>query len=228
MFNTELAIDLLPDLLKGALVTIQLMVPVAIIGLALSVFVALGRISASRWLSWPCEMFTVIFRGAPMLLVLYLVYNGLAQVSLVRDTFLWSFFREPFNCALVALSINHAAFLSEIWRGGILAVPKGMGEASDSLRLGSWTRMTRVILPLAFRLGFSSYRNETVMFVKATSVVGAITVFDLLAFANDAVQLRFDPFTPFIMAGVVYWVMVQALQFAFKRLERRLYQHVVI
>lgn len=227
MFNFELAVDLIPDLLKGAVITIQLMIPVAFFGVILSVFVALGRISAHRWISWPSELFTVVFRGAPMLLVLYLIYNGLAQVGVVRDTFLWSFFKSPFNCALVALTINHAAFLSEIWRGGILAVPNGMGEASDSLGLSRWTKMTRVILPLAFRLGFSSYRNETVMFVKATSVVGAITVFDLLAFANDAVQLRFDPFTPFIMAGVVYWVMVQVLQFFFKRWEARLYQHMV-
>ena len=227
MFNLELAVDLIPDLLKGAVVTVQLMIPVALIGVTLSVFVALGRLSTRRWISWPAELFTVIFRGAPMLLVLYLIYNGLAQVDLVRDTFLWSFFKSPFNCALVALTINHAAFLSEIWRGGILAVPGGMGEASDSLGLSRWTKMTRVILPLAFRLGFSSYRNETVMFVKATSVVGAITVFDLLAFANDAVQLRFDPFTPFIMAGVVYWVMVQVLQFVFKSWERRLYRHMV-
>ena len=226
MFNIELAISLLPDLLKGALVTIQLMIPVAILGLTMSVFVALGRLSSRRWISWPSELFTVIFRGAPMLLVLYLIYNGLAQVDLVRNTFLWGFFKEPFNCALVALSINHAAFLSEIWRGGILAVPKGISEAGDSLALSTWTRMTRIILPLAFRFGFSSYRNETVMFVKATSVVGAITVFDLLAFANDAVQLRFDPFTPFIMAGAVYWVMVQVLQFAFRSWEKRLYRHI--
>ena len=154
MFNFELAIDLIPDLLKGAVVTIQLMIPVVIIGLTLSVFVALGRLSRHRWISWPSELFTVVFRGAPMLLVLYLVYNGLAQVDLVRDTFLWSFFKSPFNCALVALSINHAAFLSEIWRGGILAVPNGMGEASASLGLSRWTKMTRVILPLAFKVGF--------------------------------------------------------------------------
>lgn len=225
-FDLDLAIELLPDLWRGSLVTLALMGPVVIIGLAVSVPIGLARISPKRWLRWPAEAYTVVFRGAPLLLVLYLIYNGLAQVGLVRDTVLWAFFKEPYNCALLALSINHSAFLSEIWRGGFLALPKGMGEAAASLGLPRAVYFARIQMPLAFRYGFSSYRNETIMFVKTTAVVGAITVFDLLAFANDAVFLAFDPFTPFVMAGLCYWCMVQAMQFGFDHWEKFLYRHM--
>ncbi len=226
LFDTALAIRLLPDLLQGAVVTVALMVPVIVIGLVVSVPIGLARLSTKRWIRWPAECYTTVFRGAPLLLVLYLIYNGLAQVGLVRDTFLWAFFREPFNCALLALSINHSAFLSEIWRGGFLALPRGLSEAASSLGLPRYAYFAKVQMPLAFRYGFSSYRNETIMFIKTTAVVGAITVFDLLAFANDAVFLEFDPFTPFIMAGLCYWCMVQAMQFGFDRWERSLYRHL--
>jgi ABC-type arginine/histidine transport system permease subunit len=82
-------------------------------------------------------------------------------------------------------------------------------------------------LPLGFRYGLSAYRNEFILFVKSTAVVGAITVFDLLAVANDSVFSYYDPFTPFVVAGFIYWIIVQFIQFGFNRLEKSLSRHIL-
>lgn len=220
IFDVSLAWELVPSLLQGTLVTVLLLIPTFIVGFAISIPLALARLSERRWVRWPVWAFTTFIRGAPQLVLLYMVYNGFALWGVVRDTLLWSFFKEPYNCAVFAFTINHAAFLTEIWRGGLAAVPKGLTEGCDSLGLPKWVAFLKVRMPLAFRYGLSGYRNEIILFVKGTAAVGAITVFDILAFANEAVELTYDPFTPLVMAALVYWIIIQVIQFVFDRGER--------
>lgn len=224
-FDVSLAIRLLPDLLIGAVTTIGLLIPTFFFGLLISIPIALSRLSANPFLIWPAWAYATFFRGAPLLVILYLVYSGFAMWGMVRDTILWEFFAKPYNCAVFAFSLNHSAFLSEIWRGGLMAVPKGLKEAGAALSLSRPVIFFKILLPLAFRYGLSAYRNEVILFVKATAAVGAITVFDILAFANDAVELTYDPFTPLVMAAAIYWVIVQGFQMVFNRLERYLTRH---
>ena len=222
IFDVSLAWELVPSLLQGTLVTVLLLIPTVIVGFAISIPLALARLSERRWVRWPVWAFTTFIRGAPQLVLLYMVYNGFALWGVVRDTLLWSFFKEPYNCAVFAFTINHAAFLTEIWRGGLAAVPKGLTEGCDSLGLPKWVAFLKVRMPLAFRYGLSGYRNEIILFVKGTAAVGAITVIDLLRVANETVSKTFDPFTPLVAAAVFYWLMVQFILFCFRYTEQKL------
>ncbi len=217
IFNLDLAWQLVPSLLQGTVVTLLLLLPTFVVGFVFSIPLALAGRSNRRIVRWPVRAFTTFIRGAPQLVLLYLVYNGFALWGVVRETFLWDFFDDPYNCAVFAFTINHAAFLSEIWRGALAAIPKGIDDGCESLGLPKWVGFVKVRLPLAFRFGLSAYRNEVILFIKGTAAVGAITVFDILAFANEAVELTYDPFTPLVMAALVYWMITQLCQILFDR-----------
>lgn len=221
-FDWTLALVSWPELLRGWLTTLALIPLCAVLGFFVAVPIAIAKDHPATIIRWPALSFSVFFRGAPALIVLYLIYNGFPQFKFVRNSILWTFFSDPVNCAILALSLNHAAFLSEIFRGGLAAVPKGIVEAAKALSLPSHILYRKVLFPLAFRYAFSSYRNELVFMIKATSIVGSITVFDLLAAANEAVERTYDPTTPLVMAGVLYWFTVNATQIILTRVEGHL------
>jgi polar amino acid transport system permease protein len=218
-FNTELAMRLLPGLMDGLWTTILLLVPTFVLGFLLSIPLAIASRSSRKPTNQAAIWYVAFMRGAPQLLLLYFVYNGFPYFGLVRETFLWTFFKEPMFCAIFVFVLNHAAFLAEIWRGALKNVPKGLVEAAHALGTPGWLIFMRIEFPLAFRIGLPAYRNEVVLFLKATAVVGAITIFDILGFAKEAIDLSYDPFTPLVMAGLIYWIMVQIVQFIFDRLE---------
>lgn len=221
-FNPDLALALLPEMMAGLWTTILLLVPTFVFGMILSIPLAMAARAERGWLAQGVTWYTAFMRGAPQLVLLYLVYNGFPRLDFIRHGPLWLFFREPMNCAIFVFTLNHAAFLAEIWRGALSNVPKGLVEASGALGVSRRRTFWRIELPLAFRIALPAYRNEVVLFIKATAVVGAITVFDLLGIANKAIDRSYDPFTPLVVAGVIYWVVVQIVQLAFTLIERRL------
>lgn len=219
-FDLALGWSLVPRLLEGLTVSIALLLPSLLLGALIALPLALARRSARGLLSTPARLTTVFFQGVPLLVLLYFIYNGLARVDWVRHSFLWGFFSKPYYCALLACSINHAAFVSEIIFGSLKVVPVGIVEAGQSLGLGRTALLWTIELPLAARYGLSAYRNEVVLFFKGTAVVGAVTLYDLLRVARQAVDATFDPFTPFVMAALLYWACVQMLQVMFDAVER--------
>lgn len=221
-FNFDLAGRLLPEMMGGLWTTLILLVPTFVFGMILSVPIALAIRSRMPWLTHCVNWYNAFMRGAPQLVLLYLVYNGFPQLDFIRHSPLWIFFRDPINCAIFVFVLNHAAFLSEIWRGALDNVPRGLVEASQALGVSRATTFWRIEMPLAFRIGLPAYRNEVVLFIKATAVVGAITVFDLLGVADKAIDRTYDPFTPLVLAGIIYWVLVEIVQMGFGWVERRL------
>ncbi|MDO5604205.1 MAG: ABC transporter permease subunit [Paracoccus sp. (in: a-proteobacteria)] len=221
-FDPTLAVSLLPELLAGLRTTLLLLAPTFFFGLILSIPIALASRSKMTWLAQGCSWYTAFMRGAPQLVLLYLVYNGLPRFDFIRQGPLWGFFREPMYCAILVFVLNHAAFLAEIWRGALNNVPKGLVEASNALGVRPSKTFWGIELPMAFRIGLPAYRNEVILFIKATAAVSAITVFDLLGVATQAIDRTYDPFTPLVVAGAMYWAFVQIVQIAFGALERRL------
>lgn len=225
-FDLHLGMRILPDLLEGAVVTILLVPPILILALAVSTPIALARLSAAALPAGMAWGFTLFFRGAPALIVLYMVYNGMPTMALVRDTFLWDIFSSPFNCAVIGLMLNHAGYVTEILRGAFQAVPHGLHDASRALALSKTQGFFLVTMPMAVRLGLSAYMNEVILLVKTTALVGAITVNDLMAVANVTVAATFDSFTPLVMAAAFYWLIIQFILFGFRTLEAHLNKHI--
>lgn len=222
----SLLLEIWPDLLEGLYVTLFVIPFVGLFGFLLAVPLAAAEAYGKGWIKGVAIGYSVFFRGAPALVILYLVYNGLPSLGIIRNTFLWTFFKEPVFCAILALVLNHAGFLSEVLRGGLVAVPKGIFDAADSLALPRYVKFGKIYFPLAFRSAFSGYRNEFILMLKGTSLVGAVTVTDVLDVANAAVLRTYDPTTPLIGAAVIYLVLVIVTRKVFDFVEARLQRSI--
>lgn len=225
--DLALAWDSLPAMLRGLWTTVFVTVLVLALGLMLAVPVTLARMSTRLWLAWPAALFVVFFRGAPLLILLYLVYYGFGQIEVLREGPLWFIFGSAFACAVIGLTLNHVAFMVDVVRGSLEAVPAGLVEASAALGISPRDTFRRIRLPLAMRYGLKAYQNEVVMFTKGTAVVSVVTVIDLTAVANEVFEMTYDPFTPMLTAGALYWCLVNLIRLGFRRLDAYLNRHHV-
>ena len=224
-FDAELALRLLPEMALGGLVTLSVVLPALVLGFPLALLLALGRMSRRQILRTTCLSLTIFFRGAPALILLYMIYHGLPLLGFVRNSFLWAIFQSPYVCAVLGFTLNHAGYLSEILFGSLAAVPKGTIEAGRALALPDWLLFLRIRLALALRTSLSAYQNEVILLTKGTAAVSAITMMDILGRANEAVSISYDSLTPLIMAGLAYWIIIQAELRFFALVSRRLSRH---
>ena len=127
-FDLQLIIESLPVMLMGIGITFKLLVISGVLGLLLAICLLLMRISGLWYLNIPAQIYIYVFRGTPILVQIFIVYYGLPQFESVRESIFWPILREPTGCAILALSLNTGAYVSEILRGGVLGVDKGVLE----------------------------------------------------------------------------------------------------
>ena len=225
-FDPALALHSLPDMLHGLWVTITLAASVLGLGLLIAIPLAVARNSRHPVLAWSAAAYVVFFRGTPAMILLFFVYFGFGQVFGARDGFVGALFSNAFLCAVIGFTLNHSSYVTEIVRGGLLAVPKGLVEAAAALGIEPRDVFLRIRLPLAIRYGLKAYQNEAILFTKATAVVSVITVVDLTAVANNIFYDTYDPFTPLLTAAAFYWVLVNLLRIGLARLDAWLNTHL--
>ena len=202
--NFELMIETFPKLLAGSLITIQLVTISLFIGFFLAIGLALLRLSNHPFLNFFAKTYIFYFRGTPLLVQIFLIYYGIGQFELVRESFVWIFFKEAYWCGILALTLNTCAYSSEIIRGGIQSVPFGQIESARSTGMSGFLLYRRIILPIAFRQALPAYGNEMILMVKATSLVSTITIMDVTGIARLVIAKTFSPVEIFIMAGLIY------------------------
>ena len=202
--NYELMIETFPKLLVGLNITIQLVTISLIVGFCLAIGLALLRLSNNLFLNFFAKTYIFYFRGTPLLVQIFLIYYGIAQFEFIRESFVWSFFKEPYWCAILALTLNTCAYSSEIIRGGIQSVPFGQIESAKSTGMSGLLLYRRIILPIAFRQALPAYGNEIILMVKATSLVSTITIMDITGIARLIIAKTFSPVEIFIVAGLIY------------------------
>ena len=134
-FDFALVIDSIPKMLMGIGLTFQLLFLSLVLGTALAIILLILRISGRWYLAAPTMVYIYIFRGTPILVQIFIIYYGLPQLEFVRDSIFWPILREPFGCAIVALTLNTGAYVSEIFRGGVLGVDRGLKEAGAGVGL---------------------------------------------------------------------------------------------
>lgn len=220
-FDLSLILDSVPKIAAGAGLSLQLLFLSLAIGTMIGVGAALMRISGSPLLAWPSFAYTYVIRGTPMLVQLFLVYYGLSQFEAVRASALWSILRDPYWCAVLALSINCGAYTAEILRGGIQGVDAGLHEAGRALGLTPAQRFLYVTAPIAIRLSLPAYGNEMVSLLKATALVSMITMSDITGVARNIVAKTFAPYEIFISAAIVYLTITWFIQLGLRACERR-------
>ena len=152
-------------------------------------------------------VYVFLFRSTPLLVQIFLIYYGLGQFAAVRESFLWPLLKEAYWCAILALTLNTAAYTGEIMRGGIQAVPFGQIEAARALGMSRPLLYRRIVLPQALRTILPAYGNEMIQMVQATSLASAITLIELTGAARTIASRSFQPVEMFIIAGAIYLAM---------------------
>lgn len=223
--NWYLVVDVLPLLLDGAILTAKLTATALILGMLLALPLALARASSFPLLSVPVFFYTFVFRGTPLLVQLFLIYYGVSQLEWIRSSFAWTILKEPYWCALLAFSLNNAAYTTELLRGGIRAVPAGQIEAAKALGMSYSLRTRRIVVPVAFRLSLPAYLNEVVLMLKASSLASTITLMELTGTARKIVAQTFSPYEVFISAALIYLGITFIVVRLCARLERHIMRH---
>ncbi len=221
--------DLIADnhqaFLRGIGLTLELLVLSVAIAVVLALPLALMRLSGQPVLRRFAYAYMYLFRGTPLLTQLFLIYYGLAQFDAVRNSPLWPVLREPWPCALIALSLNMAAYVAEQLRGGILGVPAGEREAGVAMGFRPFQLYRRIILPRAFGIALPALGNEVVVQLKATALISTITLLDVTGVARRIVTRTYSTDALFV-AGIIYVVMTYLIGRAFRLAERRLNRHL--
>jgi His/Glu/Gln/Arg/opine family amino acid ABC transporter permease subunit len=209
----EQIIPSIPFLLAGTLVTLKYMVLSLLLGSLLGIILTLAKISHIRILRILASAYTSIFRGTPLLVQLTLVYFAVPQLT--------GYPFSPFEAGLIAFSLNSAAYVSEVIRGGIQAVDKGQLEAAQSLGVPYFLTMRDIILPQAIKNSLPGLVNEAIDLLKESALVSVFGEMDLLRRANIVSAEKFIYFEPLIFVAVVYYVLVMILSQLARLLERR-------
>jgi arginine/ornithine transport system permease protein len=216
----------LPDLAGGLVVTIQLTAVTILGGIGLAVPLGILRASRFKWISRAIWVYTYFFRGTPMLIQLFLIYYGLAEFKLIKTSPLWPFLREGYWCCLLAFILNTAAYTIEIVAGAIRNVPHEDIETAKALGMSDWTRMRRIVLPVAFRIMLPAYTNEVIFILQSTSLASLVTVLDLTGAARVIIARTFAPYELFVTIALIYLGLTYLMLWGFRRLEGRWYRHL--
>lgn len=163
-----------------------------------------------------------IFRGTPLLIQLFIIYYGTAQVGFIRESFLWSIFGSAQGAAMLTLSLNVGAYSSILVYGALKNLPKGQVEASGALGIGRLQTLIRVEIPQAYRHLLPSLSNEIIFTLKGSALASTITIVELTGLTRTFIAKTYSPFEYFPVAGLVYLAIGFVALQVFRHLEKRL------
>ncbi len=202
----------MPGYAKAFLIAVEVAAVTIVISWVCGLFGVLAKQSRYRALRYPAEFYIWFIRGTPQLVQVFLVYFGLPQVGLNLD---------PFVAGALALGVGSGAYVAEIFRSGLLAIPKGQPESAQALGMGNSLTFRRVVFPQMIRIVVPALTNEAINTLKNTSLLSTITIMELTLYTQAVIASTFRPFEFYIIVSVLYLVITTVLtQFA-KWYERR-------
>ena len=226
IFDFALIAHSIPKMLAGFWMTFELWFLSAVLGLALAIILLLMRISGRWYLYAPAMAYIYIFRGTPILVQIFIIYHGFPQLEFIRESIFWPILREPFGCAILALTLNTGAYVSEILRGGVLGVDRGLKEAGAALGLSSTHRFIYITSPIAIRLALPAYSNDIISLMKSTALASTITLLDMMGIARTIVAETYAPYEIFLSLTVIYLILTWIIQKSIGLIEKRMSRHV--
>lgn len=217
--------------LWGLWQTVWLLGLSCILGFALAVPLGLAQAAGPWVLAAPARAFCTLIRGTPLLLQLWLIYYGLGslfpQFPWIRESDLWSYLRQAWPYALLALTLSFAGYEGEVMRGAFKSVPRGQLEAARAFGLTRFQVLRRVWLPQALARALPTLGGETILQMKATPLVATITVVDIYAVASRVRQDTFVIYEPLFLLALVYMALAGLIALLFRVLERRFVRGMV-
>lgn len=212
--------DGVPKLIEGAKLTIGIAILAILAGLVIGFLSCLMGLSKNRILKGISAVYVWIIRGTPMIVQAFFVFFAVPQllnmIPGARVTL------TPFFAGFITLSLNAGAYLSEVFRGGIQAVPVGQTEAARSLGLSSFKTMMKVVLPQAFKISLPSMVNQFIITVKDTSILSVIGLAEIVNHAKQFVGSTWRFFETYILVAIFYLVIVSALMVLSNYIEKRM------
>ena len=212
--------DGLPMLIEGSKLTIGIAILSIIIGLVIGFVSCIMGLSKNPVLSTISKVYVWVIRGTPMIVQGYFMFFAVPQLLNLIPGFRVTL--TPFTAGLITLSLNAGAYLSEVFRGGILAVPVGQVEAARSLGMSSFKTMMKVVLPQAFKISLPSMINQFIITVKDTSILSAIGLAEIVNNAKQFVGDTYRFFETYILVAVFYLVIISALMILSNHIEKRM------
>ncbi|MFC5452021.1 amino acid ABC transporter permease [Paenibacillus aestuarii] len=212
-FRFDIIIEYLPLLLKGTLWTIGISILAILFGSVLGLGVSLGKMSHRGYLRWPASIYVNFFRGTPLLVQILLVHFGVVPLILGST--------NAIVAAIVALSLNSAAYMAEIYRAGIQSIDQGQTEAAYSLGMTPGQTMRTIILPQAIKRMIPPFGNEFIVLIKDSSLFAVIAAPELMYWSNAMRSQYFKVWEPYLTAALIYFILTYSLNKLLGYLERR-------
>jgi len=207
-----------PLFLEGVKLTVSISVLAILIGMVIGFLTCLLRLSNNKILKSIAGIYVWIIRGTPMIVQAFIVYFGIPQLI---QTFLPGYKIDSYTASLVTLSLNSGAYLSEVFRGGIQAIPKGQEEAARSLGLSKAKTMIKVILPQAVKVAIPSMVNQFIITIKDSSILSVIGLAELVNRAKVYVGSSYQFFATYTIIAVYYLVVISVLMVISSKLEKK-------
>jgi arginine/ornithine transport system permease protein len=212
---------------SGVWVTLHLTALALFFGMLIALPASLSLARRTRF-SPLVRGYVYVFRGTPLLVQTYLIYYGLSQFEMVRDSFAWPVLREAWWCALIAFSLNSGAYTAEILRGAIKTTPKGEIEGAMAVGLSKRQVTWLVLLPSAMRRALPQYGNEVVFMLHGTVVASVITIQDILGVGRTVNAKYYIPYEGILTAAALYMIITFLLVRLFRLVENRYLKHLNI
>lgn len=202
----------LPGFLQASWLAFEITLLVIVVSWICGLLAALGKLSRHRIFNWPATFYVWFIRGTPTLIQIFIVYFGLPQTGLKLS---------PFLAGVLALGVNSGAYVAEIVRGGLLAMPKGQMESALATGMSPAQAMRRIILPQVVRIVIPPITNEAASALKNTSLLSTITLMELTLHSQLIIAKTYRPFDFYIIAALLYLILTTVLTQLSAWFERR-------
>lgn len=211
LFDFSVVTDYSSVFLQGLAVTTFLTVVVILLAGVLAIPIALARLSPTRWIRWPADFYVEFIRATPLILQLIYIYYVLPSAGIRL---------EPLTAAIIGLTVNYSAFMSEVYRSGIQSIPRSQYEAAQSLGLKPTVVFVKIIFPQAFRVVLPALGNYLIALFKDTALASVVTVQELMFSGQIIAARNYQYFTVYTVTAILYFsVGYPAARFV-RRLER--------
>ncbi|CAN7160385.1 ABC transporter permease subunit [Variovorax paradoxus] len=205
-----------PDLLRGALVTVEITACALALGCVLGLLVGIGRLNPKRrWLYGACTAYVAAIRGTPLLVQLFILFFGLPHFGILLPAFL---------CGVLGLGVYSGAYVSEIVRGAIQSIDKGQTMAAQSLGMTPGTAMREIVLPQAVVRMIPPLGNEFIALIKNSALVSLLTIHDVMHEGQKIISVSYRSLEVYLAIALVYFVLTGTMTLVLRHFEQKLRQ----
>lgn len=215
-FRVDYFISVFPRLIKALPITLSIAVIGMMLGIVLGTLITFARRSKNKYINSVFNTYVSFFRGTPLMVQMFLFFFGMPQI-------IPAFAKLPaYGAAILVMTINSSAYISEVVRSSLLAVDKGQMEAALAMGLSRFRAMERIILPQAFKIAIAPLGNTFISMIQGTAIVFMIGLRDIMGISKMTAATSYRFFETYLAVGIIYWMITLLVTKLIALLERNL------